>query len=75
MKKFIAVLLILIFSVCLLSSCGDDTIGSTDQKIYVASGHPEWWPIMFKNQNLIDGVGPKLAGKIMTSLGLNLSCQ
>ena len=36
----------------------------------VASGHPEWPPIMFKSGNTIDGAGPALVKKIFADLGV-----
>lgn len=39
----------------------------------VASGHPEWPPIMYQNGDVIDGAGPALVKKIFTDLGLSVS--
>jgi polar amino acid transport system substrate-binding protein len=39
----------------------------------VASGHPEWPPIMYQNGDIIDGVGPVMVKKIFTDLGLEVS--
>src|SRR5688572_5663243 len=39
----------------------------------VASGHPEWTPIMFQSGSAIDGVGPALAQKILDDAGVNVS--
>ena len=39
----------------------------------VASGHPEWTPIMFQSSTAIDGVGPALVQKILNDLAVNVS--
>lgn len=39
----------------------------------VASGHPEWAPIMFQNGDIIDGAGPALVKKIFADLELEVS--
>jgi polar amino acid transport system substrate-binding protein len=36
----------------------------------VASGHPEWPPIMFQSGSTIDGAGPALVKKIFADLGV-----
>jgi polar amino acid transport system substrate-binding protein len=36
----------------------------------VASGHPEWPPIMFRSGAVIDGAGPALVKKIFADLGV-----
>jgi polar amino acid transport system substrate-binding protein len=38
----------------------------------VASGHPEWPPIMFRSGSVIDGAGPALVKKIFADLGVNV---
>ncbi len=39
----------------------------------VASGHPEWTPIMYAKDGTIQGAGPALVSKILTDLGLTVS--
>lgn len=39
----------------------------------VASGHPEWTPIMLQKDGMIVGAGPELVAKIFTDLGLEIS--
>lgn len=42
------------------------------QKELIASGHPEWPPVMFQKGKNIIGVGPDLARKIFGDLGLKV---
>jgi len=42
----------------------------TAQKTLVASGHPDWPPVMFEDKGQIDGVGPALEKKIFADLGI-----
>src|SRR5436190_11767868 len=39
----------------------------------VASGHPEWQPIMFKSGDMIDGAGPALVKQIFADNGLKVT--
>ncbi|MBY0293759.1 transporter substrate-binding domain-containing protein [Patescibacteria group bacterium] len=39
----------------------------------VASGHPEWPPIMYQNGDVIDGAGPALVKKIFADLNIPVS--
>jgi polar amino acid transport system substrate-binding protein len=39
----------------------------------IASGHPEWPPIMFQSGSAIDGAGPALVKKIFADLGVPIS--
>ncbi|MBE0478924.1 transporter substrate-binding domain-containing protein [Candidatus Aerophobetes bacterium] len=43
---------------------------SIENKVYIASGHPEWSPIMWRKGDRIVGAGPQLVEKIMAELGL-----
>jgi len=38
----------------------------------IASGHPEWPPVMFKDGEDITGAGPELAKKIFNDLGIKV---
>ncbi len=42
-------------------------------KTAVASGHPEWPPIMFKSGEVIDGAGPALVKKIFDSINVPIT--
>ena len=45
----------------------------TPARAVVASGHPEWSPIMFKDGEEIKGAGPALVKMIFDDLGLNVT--
>ena len=66
LKRFSAILLIAFFVVT-LSGCGFND-GSL-----VASGHPEWEPIMYQSGDKIVGVGPELVEKIFSQLGIEVN--
>ncbi len=42
-------------------------------KTAVASGHPEWPPIMYQSGNTIEGAGPALVAKIFADLNIAVS--
>ena len=58
--------------VCALSACGRTSAPTSPAaKIgIVASGHPEWPPIMYRNGSTIDGAGAALVKKIFADLGV-----
>ncbi len=43
------------------------------ERAVVASGHPEWTPIMYAKDGTIQGAGPALVSKILTDLGLEVA--
>lgn len=43
------------------------------QNTVIASGHPEWPPIMFQSGSVVDGAGPALVRKIFGDLSVNVS--
>lgn len=45
------------------------------EKTFVASGHPEWAPFMWREGETIVGAGPQLAQKIFNDLGLKLDVK
>lgn len=45
------------------------------QKPYIASGHPQWPPIMWQDNDKIVGVGPQLVEKIANDLNLNIESK
>jgi polar amino acid transport system substrate-binding protein len=47
--------------------------GLSTHTAVVASGHPEWPPIMYQKGDVIDGAGPALVAKIFGDLGLQVS--
>jgi polar amino acid transport system substrate-binding protein len=44
------------------------TTGPSSNPIIIASGHPEWPPIMFRSGGTIDGAGPALVKKILAAI-------
>jgi polar amino acid transport system substrate-binding protein len=67
-----AVLVLLTFT---LSACdrSANPAGPDSAVAIVASGHPEWPPIMFQRGSVIDGAGPALVKKIFEALGQPVS--
>ncbi len=47
--------------------------GTGVAKELIASGHPEWAPIMYKDGDKIAGAGMELAEKVFTELGVKVS--
>jgi polar amino acid transport system substrate-binding protein len=54
------------------SSTTPTTPGTSNKMTLIASGHPEWPPIMYRNGALIDGAGPALVKKIFDDLGVTV---
>jgi polar amino acid transport system substrate-binding protein len=52
----------------LLVSCAND-------RVYVASGHPEWAPLMYRDGNLISGAAAELVQKIAADLGFKIKTE
>lgn len=57
--------------VCVVALC----VSCTSSKIYIASGHPEWPPIMYREGNLINGAGAELVKQIAADLGLEIKTK
>jgi polar amino acid transport system substrate-binding protein len=59
-----------------LSACDSKsstpTTPASHKTTLIASGHPEWPPIMYRNGALIDGAGPALVKKIFDDLGVTV---
>jgi polar amino acid transport system substrate-binding protein len=57
-----------------LSACdhGANPVGPAGAIGIMASGHPEWPPIMFQRGAVIDGAGPALVKKIFDALGISV---
>src|SRR4051812_44014676 len=55
-----------------LSACGKSSTPTAPvvRATIVASGHPEWPPIMARSGSVIDGAGPALVKKIFDDLGV-----
>ena len=76
MLKQIATLASLFVFAVALSSCNKTTPTNPDRPAGVlASGHPEWPPIMFQNGPAIDGAGPELVKKIFADLGVPVTVE
>jgi len=45
---------------------------NTQKNNFIASGHPEWAPIMYQEDNKIVGAGPELVQKIADELGISI---
>jgi polar amino acid transport system substrate-binding protein len=63
---------LVLFAAVTLSACDDDSnpTGPDRGLGVVASGHPEWTPIMFQSGSVIDGAGPALLKKILDGAGV-----
>src|SRR5262245_56697000 len=66
---------ILILLAVALSACerAHNPAGPGGGVTVVASGHPEWPPIMFQSGSTIDGAGPALVRKIFSDLGVTVA--
>jgi polar amino acid transport system substrate-binding protein len=73
--KRITRFVLLVLTVCAFSACEQKSnpAGATSTMAIVASGHPEWPPIMFQRGSVIDGAGPALVKKIFDALGVPVS--
>ena len=50
-------------------------VTGTDKQVYIASGHPEWPPIMYRDGSLISGAGAELITKISSDLGFKIETR
>jgi len=46
--------------------------GTKPQRALIASGHPEWPPVMFKEGKNMAGAGPELVSKIFADIGIQV---
>jgi polar amino acid transport system substrate-binding protein len=53
----------------------NDPRQANSEKTYVASGHPEWPPIMWRSGDEIIGAGPELVGLIAKDLGIKIKSK
>jgi len=56
-----------------LGACGTSSNPNSPgspKALIIASGHPEWPPIMYQSGSVIDGAGPALVKKIFDDLGV-----
>ena len=73
-KRFARCASLVLLSVT-LSGCENATnpAAPDTRTTLVASGHPEWPPIMFQRGTAVDGVGPALLQKILDDLGVDVT--
>ncbi|MFA5358543.1 MAG: transporter substrate-binding domain-containing protein [Patescibacteria group bacterium] len=70
------ILVLLILAIILFAVYYYVSVSRTErQEIFVASGHPEWAPIMWQQQGRIVGAGPDLVTKIFTDLGVKIESK
>ncbi|MDD4409302.1 MAG: transporter substrate-binding domain-containing protein [Candidatus Pacebacteria bacterium] len=50
-------------------------VGVVSAEEVIASGHPDWSPVMLKAGDKIVGIGPDLVTKVMDDLGLETNCS
>jgi len=65
----ISILVVLLIGVTLV------TFLNTKKSDFVASGHPQWAPIMYQKNDSIVGAGPELVRKISEDLGFSISSK
>src|SRR3954452_2715069 len=71
--KRIARVACLVLLTAALSGCGTSSNPNSPDSpkaLIIASGHPEWPPIMYRSGSVIDGAGPALVKKIFDDLGV-----
>jgi polar amino acid transport system substrate-binding protein len=74
-RRSSATLTVLILLVGALSACDrtSNPAAPDSASAIIASGHPEWPPIMFQRGAVIDGAGPALVKRIFDVLGVPVS--
>src|SRR5680860_51687 len=73
-KKIIIIFLIVSILVLVVSlSSGCFTQKQQSNQEFIASGHPEWAPIMYQKDDLIVGAGPDITIKVFNDLGIKIS--
>jgi len=72
-KLWLYPLVILGLALIALIACEKKDSNNDSDKVFVASGHPSWAPIMYQENNLIVGAAPELVTKIINDLGLKIS--
>ena len=73
-KKFWQVLIIILVLAGIASSgVGCVVKNQESDQEFIASGHPEWAPIMYQKNDLIVGAGPDITIKVFADLGIKIS--
>jgi polar amino acid transport system substrate-binding protein len=78
MNKFIAIVISVLMLVGLsLAGCGNDVVSTINNnpKVYVATGHPEWWPVMYRDTDKIAGLGADVLALIGNDINVAFSCE
>ena len=70
-KLLLVVALLAIF----LLSAGCTNQGPKEEKVVVVSGHPEWKPVMWKQEEKIVGIGPEVVEKVFSELGFKVDSR
>jgi polar amino acid transport system substrate-binding protein len=73
MKRRVVAFACIALSAALLSACDILSNPTTPGRAVVASGHPEWPPIMYRNTSAIAGAGPALVQRIFDDLDIEVS--
>lgn len=76
MKKTLKIssLLLIIASLTLIFSACQKNEGDSD-KTYIASGHPAWTPIMYKDGESVAGAGVEITTKVFDELGIKINSR
>jgi polar amino acid transport system substrate-binding protein len=63
---------LVLFAAAALSACDEKSNPNSPdgRRAVIASGHPEWPPIMFQSGSVIDGAGPALLKRILDGAGV-----
>jgi polar amino acid transport system substrate-binding protein len=69
-KKYLGLLVLVVI---IIAAGAAWMIHAKPIKAVIASGHPEWPPIMFQKGDVIDGAGPALVAKIFADLNIPVS--
>jgi polar amino acid transport system substrate-binding protein len=73
-KKAIVVVLAVLACIVAINAIACQTTAKKEStKTLIASGHPEWPPIMYRDGDKIVGAGPQLFAKIFKELGIEAS--
>jgi polar amino acid transport system substrate-binding protein len=75
MKRTLTALLCALLASVTFAGCNSDSNPASPlpENGVIASGHPEWSPIMYRNGAVIDGAGPALVKKIFDDLAVPVS--
>jgi polar amino acid transport system substrate-binding protein len=63
---------VLLAAALLFAGCTTSSVSSTEKKTVIASGHPDWAPVMYKDGNGISGIGPNMTKAVFKEMGLDV---